>query len=69
MEKRIKVEGMSCMHCSNAVKEALMEISGVTSVEVSLENKEVVVVGEDLVNESLTKAIEDEGYTVHGIEG
>ena len=38
--KRIGIEGMSCGHCVNHVKEALTEdIQGVKVIDVSLENK------------------------------
>ena len=38
--KRIGIEGMSCGHCVNHVKEALTEdIQGVKIIDVSLENK------------------------------
>ncbi|MEG2018838.1 MAG: cation transporter, partial [Clostridium sp.] len=34
MKKKISIEGMSCGHCVNHVKEALSELPGVTSVDV-----------------------------------
>ena len=44
MEKAIiEVEGMSCGHCSNAVKNLIEEVDGVETTEVSLENKEAIV--------------------------
>ena len=36
MKKRIIVEGMSCGHCVNHVKNALEEVNGVTNVNVDL---------------------------------
>lgn len=39
----IEVEGMSCGHCSNAVKNLIEEVDGVKTTEVSLENKEAIV--------------------------
>ena len=39
MKKVIKIEGMSCSHCISHVKKALEDITGVTVIEVSLDNK------------------------------
>lgn len=39
----IKVDGMSCGHCSNAVKNLIEEVSGVQSADVDLGTKEATV--------------------------
>ncbi len=39
----IKVEGMTCMGCTNSVKSVLEKIPGVNSAEVSLEQKQVTI--------------------------
>ncbi len=41
MKRTIKVKGMSCQHCVNAVSKALAEIEGVTDVSVDLTAGEV----------------------------
>lgn len=64
MSKTILVEGMSCEHCVKAIKAALTELTEVNSVEVDLSLKKVVVTGEDLVDDVLTKAIDEAGYEV-----
>lgn len=64
MKKILIVEGMSCGHCEKAVKSALEELKEVSSVEVSLADKKVVVEGSDLIDEKLKEAIEDAGYDV-----
>ena len=61
MRKEIKVEGMLCKHCVAHVKEALEKVNGVTSVEVSLENKNALVEG-NAKDEELISAIEEAGY-------
>ncbi|MGV8905453.1 MAG: copper ion binding protein [Acetobacterium sp.] len=44
MEKiTLNVEGMSCAHCEKSVKDAVGELAGVASVNVSLAEKTVVV--------------------------
>ena len=65
--KRIKIEGMMCDHCVNAVSKALKGIEGISEVNVRLEDKEAVVQGK-ASEEILKETIEKEGYTVLSIE-
>ncbi|MBR0598746.1 copper chaperone CopZ [Clostridiales bacterium BAD-6] len=67
MEKTVlNVEGMSCSHCVNAVKNAVGALDGVAEVEVNLEGKTVTVTYDaGKVSLSAVKdAIEEEGYDV-----
>lgn len=68
--KRIGIEGMSCGHCANHVKEALTEdIQGVKVIDVSLENKCATVEVDDNVSDEQIKAvISDLGYNVTSIK-
>ena len=59
----IKIEGMMCKHCQAHVEKALAAVSGVESVEVSLENKCANVTG-SADPEALKKAVIDAGYEV-----
>ncbi|MCM8709987.1 copper ion binding protein [Clostridium sp. SYSU_GA19001] len=69
MKKKILVEGMSCGHCVNHVKEALSELSGVTSVDVNLKAKTAIIEAEaDIEDKDIKSAIEDAGYEVVSIE-
>ena len=69
MKKKILVEGMSCGHCVNHVKEALSELNGVTSVTVDLDAKTAIIeVSVDVNDEDIKFAIDDAGYEVVGIE-
>jgi len=43
----LTVDGMTCGHCSRAVKELIEELKGISEVSVSLENKEAVVMFSD----------------------
>ena len=62
----LKVEGMSCNHCVNAVEGSVGKLSGVTAVKVNL--------AEGLVNveydknqvalETIKETIDDQGYDV-----
>ncbi len=67
MEKAIlKVEGMSCSHCENAVKKAVGALDGVSSVTVDLKGKTVTVEydGSKVSLDMIKNEIEDQGYDV-----
>lgn len=67
MEKvTLQVEGMSCGHCVKAVEGSVGKLDGVSSVKVSLENKEVdVEFNPDVVTlDSIKETIDDQGYDV-----
>lgn len=69
MKKTMKIEGMMCPHCSGRVKKCLEAIDGVDLAEVSHENGTAIVnLSSDLADDLLKKAVEDQGYTVIGIE-
>ncbi len=64
MTRTIKISGMHCPHCVAAVKQALEEVTGVTNVEVSLENEQAVVEAEGVNDAVLTETVEDIGFDV-----
>ncbi len=66
METIIKIEGMSCKHCTASVQNALAATAGVSAVEVSLEDKcAKVVFDESIVSvEDLKNTVEDQGFDV-----
>jgi len=62
----LKVEGMSCQHCVNAVEGSLGKLEGVSTVKVELDKGTVNI---DFDPEKVTKdkmkdTIEDQGYDV-----
>lgn len=66
MKDTIKVNGMSCSHCVNAVESSVGKLAGVSAVKVNLEDGEVTV---EYDNQQTTLAqiketIEDQGYDV-----
>jgi copper chaperone CopZ len=64
----IKINGMSCGHCSMAVKKALGQIEGVEKVEVSLEDKTATIISATSLDTNVLKEIiDDEGYEFIGI--
>jgi uncharacterized membrane protein YraQ (UPF0718 family)/copper chaperone CopZ len=64
---RMKIAGMTCNHCADSVRRALLETPGVVSAEVDLGRGEAIVVGSDFDDARLTKAVESLGYRVTGI--
>ena len=60
----LKVSGMSCNHCVNAVKSAVSSL-GVDSVEVELKSGNVTVSydTDKVTEEAIKNAIVEEGYT------
>lgn len=65
MEKTLKIEGMSCGHCSKRVKDALEAVKGVASAEVSHETGMAVVkLDADVADKTLEKAVVKAGYKV-----
>ncbi len=65
-EKTFIVGGMSCIHCVNRIKNALLEMNGVKEVNIDLEAKSVFVVFDNgiVTDVLLREIIEDEGYSV-----
>ena len=65
-EQTFHVEGMSCNHCKATVTKAVQELSGVASVEVSLEEKRVTVSFDPnrTSEEQIKEAIVEAGYEV-----
>jgi copper chaperone CopZ len=62
MSTTLKINGMTCMHCVAAVKNALAQVPGVETAEVSLEKAQAVVTGQADVQAMVT-AIKEEGYS------
>jgi copper chaperone len=60
----LRVEGMSCGHCVNAIEGALRELGA--SAKVDLANKTVDVSYDEskLTLEAIKEAIEEQGYEV-----
>jgi len=69
MKKKMRIEGMSCDHCVNHVKNALEEIDGVTEIFVDLDSKTATFnVTDDVKDYDLKRAVEEAGYDVVNIE-
>ena len=69
MEKTMKIEGMMCVHCEARVKKALEALPQVEQAAVSHEaGTAVVTLKSDVSDEVLKKTVEDQDYTVTGIQ-
>lgn len=67
MLKEVKVEGMTCGGCANAVQKKFSALEGVQSVQVDLENKKAIISSEREIDQELLKeALADTSYTVVG---
>ena len=61
-----EVNGMHCGHCESSVKNALLKIDGVSSVEASHKKSQVVVVADDKVTDEMIKnTIKETGFEVN----
>ena len=68
VQKVMKIEGMSCSHCTGAVTKALSALEGVTA-EVNLDDKAAYITTTGLTDdETMKKAVTDAGYTVVSLE-
>lgn len=66
MRETIKVQGMSCNHCVNAVEGSVSELAGVSSVKVDLDSGEVAVEFDQKQTtlEEIKETIEEQGFDV-----
>lgn len=62
-KKILKIEGMSCKHCSKRVEDSLLSLNGIKKVKVNLENKEAIITLEHLIDDvQIKEKIEDLGF-------
>lgn len=68
MNYQVKVEGMSCSGCANAVKSAFSNVEGVSQVDVDLDNKQATLESSSEVKKiQLEEALADTSYSVEAI--
>ena len=62
----LTVDGMSCSHCENSVKESVGALNGVENVMVNLKDKKVTVEfdSDRVTSQTIKDTIEDQGYQV-----
>jgi copper chaperone len=59
----LQVTGMTCQHCVKAVREALLNVDGVTGADVDLDSGQADVQG-DADRSALVAAVKTAGYGV-----
>ncbi|MBD3376756.1 hypothetical protein GF406_17095 [candidate division KSB1 bacterium] len=66
MQTTLKIEGMTCQHCSARLRQSLSNVQGVQSVDIDLAKGYAnVEYDESMVNQAaLGKAVEMVGYKV-----
>jgi Cu2+-exporting ATPase len=65
MEKKMKIEGMTCGHCEARVKKVLEALPGVAEAKVSHETgSAVVTLSAEVADDTLKQAVEAEDYKV-----
>lgn len=65
IEKTIKIEGMSCMHCVKKVEQALKAIAEIKSVKVDLEEKVAkIILKKEIENSIIEEAVQEAGFKV-----
>ena len=68
MEKKMKIEGMKCIHCKANVEKTLGSVDGVISAEVNLEEKTAVIRMENNISDQvLMDAVSAKGFTPVGM--
>ncbi|MDO8584102.1 MAG: heavy metal translocating P-type ATPase, partial [bacterium] len=66
MTIHLSIKGMHCTSCETLIREALLELPGVTTASISYANGRGTVDGDDTVRPSdIKKAVEDLGYQAH----
>lgn len=66
MQEVLKVEGMSCNHCVNAVETSVGKLTGISTVNVNLDQGEVKVEFDEaqIKLAQIKETIEDQGFDV-----
>jgi len=58
------VPGISCDHCRTAIAGEVTKVSGVSAVDVDLQDKLVTVTGDHLDDVAVRDAIDEAGYDI-----
>lgn len=60
----LNVDGMSCSHCEECIKNSLEKLNGVKEVFVDLKGKTVSLKFENILLDEIKQTIEEQGYDV-----
>jgi len=65
MKTELKIEGMVCEHCRESITNVLLDLEGVTSVIIMLEDGTAEVTHDESISHAdLIKAIKEGGFSV-----
>ena len=68
MKTKLKITGMSCSGCSDAVECVLSRVDGVQEVEISLDTGEAQITHEDGASlENMVGAVAKAGYSAEAV--
>ena len=69
-ETTLDIQGMTCDHCVSVVQQALREVPGVHSAEVSLQQKQAAVVYDSRSTSpsELAEAVQEAGFQASGLD-
>ncbi|MDD3148153.1 MAG: SO_0444 family Cu/Zn efflux transporter [Candidatus Riflebacteria bacterium] len=59
----LHIDGMSCNNCAMAVRQAVLEMPGVSAAEIILAEKKALIIGHAVNHESIIAAINSLGYS------
>ncbi|MBI5947117.1 MAG: heavy-metal-associated domain-containing protein [Chloroflexi bacterium] len=59
---QLAIKGMTCDHCVRAITNAVEDVEGVTTAQVSLDTNSARIEGEVIDVAKILAAIEEEGY-------
>lgn len=62
MEKKYEVSGLHCQGCVSIMRGELMDLEGISKVDVSDDFKVATISGEGIDDEKVKAAIEEAGY-------
>ena len=63
---RVRVDGLSCPFCAYGLEKKLLEIDGVKSVEISIDDAEALLTLDkevEIAEETIKKEVKDAGFT------
>ena len=66
MKEVLNVDGITCEHCVKTIKEAIVNLVGIFSVEVNIEKKQVIIEFDEkqVKSEDLVDKITEAGFGV-----
>lgn len=60
------VENIKCGGCMTSIKKGILELAGVTQVDIALEEEKITIEGNDLDRAAISKKLDQMGYPEKG---